>query len=886
MDEASESSEDASDDADAEYDEDESQTTPKRRLVKASTKRAVRPTAPAAIARVKRAEKQKQKQKEKSPRKRGKLSMLWKDDGLDANYRMRSADWRDYKAGRPSEYADVMDDLEIDLDVQDEHLSGGLTVSASVQSRLFPYQRTGLKWLWELHAQDVGGILCDEMGLGKTIQIVSFISALHYSKLLRGAVLIACPATVMRQWVYEFHIWYPDLRVAILHDSGDFSGNKTQLIEGIATHGHVLITTYEGIRVHQEALLRHKWFYVVLDEGHKIRNPDAEITLACKRFRTPHRIILSGAPIQNKLTELWSLFDFVFPGRLGTLPVFQQQFEVPIQQGGYANAKIVQVRTAFKCATVLRDLINPYLLRRIKSDVLTLPAKNDQVLFCRLNDAQRAEYLSYLSSREVEDILGGRRRLLAGISVLRKICNHPGLYTKEDRDNWRLSSKLCVLDELLPMWHQQGHRVLLFSQGVKMLTITENMVREHGWTYRRMDGGTSIGSRAALVEEYNNDPDIFLFLLTTKVGGLGLNLCGADRVIILDPDWNPATDTQARERVWRIGQQREVTIYRLVTTGTIEEKIYQRQIFKQFLTTKILKDPRQKRFFKARDLADLFTFNDRYETTETGDLFSHAQTLAEDLVAAPHSLLPPPAATDTAGPADGAVQPYADEHRREAANDDTFILRRLFESGVHGALSHDTIVDISEPEKVIVEQEAEKVARTAMAALRASRQARAQHSRYDPTWTGQNGVAGAPVRPRFGAVKRGGGDVNAVTQASVEQFGNTSAGLATQTAGGASTSSSQLLQRLRARQLDGGSGSASKTGLQGLHGAAALIEPLHDLIAKRGRVPTAEIVAHFRDQVAHDELSVFRRLLREVAVLKRDADGVAAWELRGDTEAE
>lgn len=234
-----------------------------------------------------------------------------------------------------------------------------------------------MQWLWELYSQKTGGIIGDEMGLGKTIQIISFLAGLHYSGLLEKPVLVVVPATVMNQWVNEFHRWWPPLRCVILHSIGsgmgknaihseekieaflettDPSSVKKDSFKGINSHmrakeiidtvmekGHVLVTTYVGLRIYSKFILPRQWGYVVLDEGHKIRNPDLDISLTCKQIKTYNRIILSGTPIQNNLIELWSLFDFIFPGRLGTLPVFEQQFSVPINMGGYANASNVQV---------------------------------------------------------------------------------------------------------------------------------------------------------------------------------------------------------------------------------------------------------------------------------------------------------------------------------------------------------------------------------------------------------------------------------------------------------------------------------------------------------------------------------------------------------------
>lgn len=408
----------------------------------------------------------------------------------------------------------------------------------------------------------------------------------------------------------------------------------------------VLITTYSSLIIYDSALLSKNWHYVILDEGHKIRNPDAKITIVTKCFRTPHRIILSGSPIQNNLKELWSLFDFIFPGKLGTLPVFMENFSVPIVQGGYSNATDVQIQTAFKCASVLKDTIMPYLLRRVKNDVkmtLNLPSKNEQVLFCRLSREQKEEYLRYLQSRECKYVLTSRNNIFKALIHLRKICNHVDLVTDQyfKSPHWstdyfgddlkkaglsgffKRSGKMIVVDTLLKLWKKQEGRVLIFSQSRIMLDVLEDFIKEQNYTYRRMDGSTSAASRSRLVNEFNNNDSIFIFLLTTKVGGLGLNLIGANKVIIFDPDWNPTNDLQARERSWRIGQTKNVTIFRLLTAGTIEEKIYHRQIFKQFLSNRVLKDPKQKRFFKTNDLHELFSYTSVDDkSTETSALFA------------------------------------------------------------------------------------------------------------------------------------------------------------------------------------------------------------------------------------------------------------------------
>ncbi|RXG72266.1 DNA excision repair protein ERCC-6 [Armadillidium vulgare] len=236
---------------------------------------------------------------------------------------------------------------------------------------------------------------------------------------------------------------------------------------------------------------------------------------------------------------------------------------------------------------------------------LSLPTKNEQVLFCGLSEEQRTLYRHYLDGNEVKSIINGRLQ--------------PNL-----QYGWfKRSGKMIVLHSILRLWKKQNHKVLLFTQSRQMLCILEKFLTEESYEYLKMDGGTSVGSRQSIIDKFNNTPSIFIFLLTTRVGGLGVNLTGADRVIIYDPDWNPSTDTQARERAWRIGQKRHVTIYRLLTAGTIEEKIYHRQIFKQFLTNRVLKDPKQQRFFKTNDLFELFTLNEgEQEKTESAAIFA------------------------------------------------------------------------------------------------------------------------------------------------------------------------------------------------------------------------------------------------------------------------
>ncbi|KAG0428831.1 hypothetical protein HPB47_024219 [Ixodes persulcatus] len=796
------------------------------------------------------------------------------DDGNYASYVKRIKEHRHAKLVKKHQKildgGDGESGSDSAVEVDDE-----LRVPAEIWNKLYRYQQTGVRWLWELHRQNTGGIVGDEMGLGKTIQTIAFFAGLHHSNLRTlgdsfkglGPVMLICPTTVMHQWVREFHRWYPPVRVAILHDSGSFTGSKETLVRQVNRDRGVLVTSYAGVSKLSPMLLRHEWHYVVLDEGHKIRNPDAQTTLACKQFRTTHRIILSGSPIQNNLRELWSLFDFVFPGKLGTLPVFMQEFAVPITQGGYSNATDVQashpVQTAYKCASVLRDTIKPYLLRRMKDDVqcnLQLPKKNEQVLFCRLTDHQRDLYRQYLDTPEIASILVGRLQVFVGLINLRKICNHPDLFDGgpkvfKDTDLSTLpaemrygfpgrSGKMAVVESLLKLWKRQGHRVLLFTQSRQMLLILEKFVQDQGYKYMVMTGSTPIASRQPAINKFNADTSVFVFLLTTRVGGLGVNLTGADRVVIYDPDWNPSTDTQARERAWRIGQLRDVTIYRLLTAGTIEEKIYHRQIFKQFLTNRVLKDPKQRRFFKTNDLHELFCLADdaKQKRTETSAIFAGTgsdvkpkgkdqakhcpsegaphkfdvtkhqsskysaadvnpakdnvtiensgtksittRVNAEENVQTKYALaectpvkdvlvegdamkddvtkedvmkdnirkdvatkdvtLKDVAANEDSTKEDVTKSDATKDHVVKDEKQDDYVLQKLFKkSGVHSAMRHDTIMDSADPDYVLVEGEAERVAKEAIRKLRQSRRHCLGASSGVPTWTGANGTLGA-----------------------------------------------------------------------------------------------------------------------------------------------
>lgn len=384
-----------------------------------------------------------------------------------------------------------------------------------------------------------------------------------------------------------------DLSLSIL--SGiEYVLRKLQRFEG--TQGLVVLITYDGLRRHKESLSMIEWTGVCLDEGQKIRNPDTDVSAVCKVLPSYHRIILSGTPIQNSLRELWSLFDFIYPGRLGALSVFELEFCEPIRAGGYRNASKLQAEVAVRCAATLQRIVRPYLLRRKKDDlssITKLPKKTEQVLFCKLSERQKEIYRTILASSEVQSVMDKRMMPFRAINTLRKLCNHPDLvfqtgrivwqdeknpaktkvkkssglrnpgskktnhdFGDDDSDNecpnldpskirWEDSGKLMVLWKVLPLWYSEGHKVLLFTQTHSMLNLLELMMKQFSFRFMRLDGMTPVSKREGIIETFNKDPTIFLMILTTRTGGVGISLTAANRVVLIDPDWNPQVSVRA-----------------------------------------------------------------------------------------------------------------------------------------------------------------------------------------------------------------------------------------------------------------------------------------------------------------------------------------------------
>ena len=468
----------------------------------------------------------------------------------------------------------------------------------TLKATLRPYQDAGLSWLKFIHDIGSGGVLADDMGLGKTVQTIALLLAVKQEEKTMSALIVA-PTSVVTNWQRELERFAPTLSVAMWHGQG-----RKDRIEAVR-EAEVVITSYALLRRDEDFLATLDLTYAILDEAQHIKNPMSATAAAAKRLRARRRLALTGTPIENRLSEIWSIFDFVSPGLLGPLDKFEQRFSRPMEAGDY------------KTAQRLRATIHPFILRRTKAEVAKdLPEKIETDQICDLTGDQRTVYQQVLAEVRAQ-VLGEVERvglaksqlqILAGLTRLRQAACDPRLlglprdFTDED------SGKLVALRELVQNAIEGGHKVLVFSQFVMMLKIIEKAMKEDGVTYEYLDGSTK--DRAERVDRFQIDPSVPVFLISLKAGGTGLNLTAADTVIHFDPWWNPAVEQQAIDRAHRIGQTKVVTAYRLVAAGTIEEKIQLLKGKKKELVASVLSEDQggAKKLTKA-DLEDLFAID-------------------------------------------------------------------------------------------------------------------------------------------------------------------------------------------------------------------------------------------------------------------------------------
>ncbi len=462
---------------------------------------------------------------------------------------------------------------------------------------LRPYQEQGLSWLRFIHEIGSGGVLADDMGLGKTIQTIALLLSLKQEqKTAPLRSLIVAPTSVVTNWEREIDRFGPSLTVALWH------GAARREYETELENVNVIITSYALLRRDIELLKKLRLDYVILDEAQNIKNPLSATAQAAKDLQAERRLALTGTPIENRLSEIWSIFEFVCPGLLGPLPKFEERFARPIDQGDS------------KQAARLRATIHPFILRRTKLEVVKdLPPKIEVDKIIDLTPEQKAIYTQVL--REVRaQVMGEVERLgvaksqihiLAGLTKLRQAACDPRLLGLPREFSHDDSGKLSALRELVDEVESGGHKVLIFSQFVSMLKLVREALDEDKIRYEYLDGSTT--DRAERIERFQQDPTIPVFLISLKAGGSGLNLTAADTVIHFDPWWNPAVEDQATDRAHRIGQNRVVTAYRLVAAGTIEEKILQlKQKKKDLVATVLSEDAGGAKRLTRSDIDELF----------------------------------------------------------------------------------------------------------------------------------------------------------------------------------------------------------------------------------------------------------------------------------------
>lgn len=439
------------------------------------------------------------------------------------------------------------------------------------------YQVAGLNWLISLHENGISGILADEMGLGKTLQTISFLGYLRFICGIHGPHLIVVPKSTLDNWKREFQMWIPEINVLVLQGAKE---ERAELINErlVDEKFDVCITSYEMILREKTHLKKFAWEYIIIDEAHRIKNEESSLAQIIRLFTSRNRLLITGTPLQNNLHELWALLNFLLPDVFGDSEAFDQWFS---NQDADQDTVVQQ----------LHKVLRPFLLRRVKSDVeKSLLPKKEMNLYIGMSEMQVKWYKKILE-KDIDAVngAGGKKesktRLLNIVMQLRKCCNHPYLFEgaepgppyTTDEHLVTNAAKMVMVDKLLKRLKAQGSRVLIFSQMSRMLDILEDYSVMRGYRYCRIDGSTAHEDRIAAIDEYNKEgSEKFLFLLTTRAGGLGINLTTADIVILFDSDWNPQADLQAMDRAHRIGQTKQVVVYRLVTENAIEEKVLER----------------------------------------------------------------------------------------------------------------------------------------------------------------------------------------------------------------------------------------------------------------------------------------------------------------------
>ncbi|KAF2854152.1 hypothetical protein T440DRAFT_552047 [Plenodomus tracheiphilus IPT5] len=500
------------------------------------------------------------------------------------------------RAGKKkTDYYEIAHRVKEEVTQQASNLVGGT---------LKEYQLKGLQWMISLYNNNLNGILADEMGLGKTIQTISLITYLIEKKRQLGPYLVIVPLSTLTNWTNEFEKWAPSVTKIVYKGPPNSRKQYQQQIRW--GQFQVLLTTYEFIIKDRPVLSKIKWVHMIVDEGHRMKNAGSKLSMTITQYYTTrYRLILTGTPLQNNLTELWAMLNFVLPTIFKSATSFDEWFNTPFANTGGQDKMELTEEEQLLVIRRLHKVLRPFLLRRLKKDVeKDLPDKTERVIKCNFSTLQAKLYKQLVTHNRfmVSDGKGGKtgmRGLSNMLMQLRKLCNHPFVFeeveevmnpTKGTNDLlWRSAGKFELLDRILPKFHATGHRVLMFFQMTQIMNIMEDYLRLRGMQYLRLDGATKADDRSELLRLFNApDSPYFCFLLSTRAGGLGLNLQTADTVIIYDSDWNPHQDLQAQDRAHRIGQKNEVRILRLITSNSVEEKILERANYKLDMDGKVI----------------------------------------------------------------------------------------------------------------------------------------------------------------------------------------------------------------------------------------------------------------------------------------------------------
>jgi superfamily II DNA or RNA helicase len=452
-----------------------------------------------------------------------------------------------------------------EADISGRSLIEARPVPVIPQGELRPYQKEGFYWLWFLHQYRFGGILADDMGLGKTLQVLALIKSIEK----QGPVLVVCPRSLIYNWAAEIDKFFPETRHLVYHGSPE----AREKLRGLFPDQEIVITTYDMVVNDIDVLQGYAFEYCILDEAQHIKNTQTQRAKECKRINARHRLVMTGTPVENRLEDLWSLFDFLMPGFLGNQHQFKEKY------GGGSSKKA----NSGEALNSLRQKIAPFMLRRQKETVLPeLPPKVVIQWNVLMSQLQEDIYRTVLEQVK-QDVMNAvnnaglaksRMTVLSALTKLRQVCDHPSL-ALDDISAGVDSGKIDALLELIQEAMDGGHRIVLYSQFVRMLKLIRSKLQEARINYVYLDGSTT--DRMERINCFNNTPEIPIFLISLKAGGVGINLTSADIVIHTDPWWNPMVEEQASDRVHRMGQQKQVMVYKLITMGTVEEKLVKLQ---------------------------------------------------------------------------------------------------------------------------------------------------------------------------------------------------------------------------------------------------------------------------------------------------------------------